>query len=81
MKRAPAQKAPVKVISKRVNPVMKGQYSTLEVNSTQQQRSHSAPKKRTSLKQNLMSDYGVDIHAYLKKLEAGINQASFLGKH
>ena len=72
MKRAPAQKAPVKVISKRVNPVVKG-YSTLEVNSTQQQRSHSAPKKRTSLKQNLMTDYGTDIHAYLKKLEAGIN--------
>ena len=38
-------------------------------------------RKKTSLKLNLMQDYGSSIHCHLKKIESDINLNEFLGKH
>lgn len=79
-KRQPVQKAPVRVQTKRVNPISRS--SGNDVTSVVPIRAHSQPKKKTqTLKMNLMADYGLDIHHHLKKLELRTKQTSFLNKH
>ena len=56
--------------------------STTEVSShLKNSRAHTIVKRKTSLKLNLMNDYGLDIHTHLKKIESDINLDEFLGKH
>ncbi len=38
-------------------------------------------RNKTSLKLNLMQDYGSSIHTHLKKIESDMNLNEFLGKH
>lgn len=39
------------------------------------------PRRKTSLKLNLMLDYGEDIHEHLKLLESSVDLSAFLKKH
>jgi hypothetical protein len=68
--------------SRRVNGFASKVVTSTEVNSClKNQRTMTVVRKKTTLKLNLMNDYGSDIHLHLKKIESDINLNEFLGKH
>lgn len=71
-----------KSLSKRVNVFASKIATSTEVNSSlKNHRAMTVIKKKTTLKLNLMQDYGSDIHIHLKRIESDVNLNEFLGKH
>ena len=68
--------------SRRVTGFASKVVTSTEVNSClKNQRTMTVVRKKTTLKLNLMNDYGSDIHIHVKKIESDVNLNEFLGKH
>eukprot|EP00347_Sterkiella_histriomuscorum_P018015 403347112 len=77
-KEFPFAKGPVKVPLRRIS---ENKFVANHSAVIAQSRSKSAPKVKQTLKQSLLSDYGVSIHSHLKQLESQVEQTNFLGGH